>query len=243
MKKNIGFLLMICFIVACNSSQNKKNIKQVLINEIEAKEVIHVSAYTYVRSEENGKEKWVAVPSFNAVVGETYYYKDGFEMVNFKSKELNRVFKSISFLSKIHSDPSSIMYEVKNKQKDSYTPMTKKNQKKEKPLSGKKDLNLDAVNGTVSIASLYQDLSSFEGKKVRVHGKVTKFSPMIMDKNWIHIQDGTDFEGEYDVTITSLLKFSVDDIVVLEATVAVDKDLGYGYKFKLLLEDAVRIEN
>ncbi|WP_139959273.1 DNA-binding protein [Flavicella sediminum] len=238
MKKHIGFLLMICFMVACNSSQKKKKVKSSYKHEIVAQEVIQVSGYTYVHSEENGKEIWVAVPSFDGKVGEIYYFNDGLEMFDFKSKELNKTFKSIYFLQKVYTNP--IVKAVVKKTKNAYTLVSKN--KKSISFEDKKIIKMEASKGVTSIASLFEGLSRFDGKKVSVKGKVTKFSAMIMNKNWIHLQDGSDFEGEYDLTITTLQDFKVGDIVLLEGVVAVEKDFGYGYKYKLILEDAKALE-
>ena len=60
-----------------------------------------------------------------------------------------------------------------------------------------------------------------------------------MSKNWIHLQDGTDFEGKFDLTITtSSTDVKVDDVVTLEGIVSINKDFGYGYFYEVLLEDA-----
>lgn len=240
MKKHIAFLLMICFIVACNSNQKKNVKKSIYKHEIVAQEVIQVSGYTYVRSEEKGKEIWVAVPSFKGKVGETYYFNDGLEMFDFKSKELNKTFKSIYFLQKMHTNPNEISEPAVKKTKNAYTPVSKS--KKDMPLTAKQNLKFEAIKGVTSVANLFEGVNSLKGKKVRVHGKVTKFNAMIMNKNWIHLEDGTDFEGEYDLIITSLQEVKVGDTILMEGVVAEDKDFGYGYKYKLLLEEAVLVE-
>ena len=61
-----------------------------------------------------------------------------------------------------------------------------------------------------------------------------------MNKNWIHIQDGTDFSGKFDLTVTSDKEVSVGDIVTLEGKIALNKDLGYGYFFDVIMEDAIK---
>ena len=59
-----------------------------------------------------------------------------------------------------------------------------------------------------------------------------------MGKNWIHIQDGTDYEGSFDLTVTSNSTVAVDDIVVVEGKVILDKDFGFGYKYDILVVQA-----
>jgi hypothetical protein len=62
-----------------------------------------------------------------------------------------------------------------------------------------------------------------------------------MEKNWFHIQDGTSNEGEFDLTITSLEEeIKLDEVITFEGTIVLNKDFGYGYKYDILLEDAVK---
>ena len=89
----------------------------------------------------------------------------------------------------------------------------------------------------ITIAKLLADKKSFSGKVVKIRGHVTKFNPEIMGKNWVHIQDGTEFEGGYDLTITTDTKVSVGETVTFEGKVTIDKDFGYGYFYNILLEE------
>ena len=42
-----------------------------------------------------------------------------------------------------------------------------------------------------TVAALYQEKSALAGKEVRVQGKVVKVNNGIMDRNFLHVQDGT----------------------------------------------------
>ena len=108
------------------------------------------------------------------------------------------------------------------------------------PLPGFSSDKLE--EGTVSIAELYDKPSAYEGKKIRVKGEVAKFNAQIMERNWIHIQDGTEFEGKYDLTVTSQQNFMVGMVVTLEGILALNRDFGYGYSYELLLEEATAVE-
>ena len=59
-----------------------------------------------------------------------------------------------------------------------------------------------------------------------------------MGKNWIHIQDGTEFDGKFDLTITGNFSAKVGDIIILEGKIALNKDLGYNYFYEVIMEDA-----
>ena len=60
---------------------------------------------------------------------------------------------------------------------------------------------------------------------------------MIMNRNWIHIQDGT--ADNHDLTITSQESIPLGHVVTFEGTVSLNKDFGAGYRYDLIIEDAV----
>jgi len=108
-----------------------------------------------------------------------------------------------------------------------------------KPKIEKVDVNkFAAVAGGVTIADLYAKKTSFSGKTIKVKGQVTKFSPEIMNKNWVHLQDGTENGGKFDLTVTTDATVKVGDIVCFEGKITLDKDIGQGYFYDILMEDA-----
>jgi len=106
-----------------------------------------------------------------------------------------------------------------------------------KAVATKADINIEPCADCITIDRLVADKKSFSGKKIRIKGVVTKVNEAIMDKNWIHIQDGTEAEGVFDLTVTSTQSASVGDTVTVEGKIALDKDFGYGYFYNILLED------
>ena len=101
----------------------------------------------------------------------------------------------------------------------------------------KQEISIEKAEGVTTIAELYSDLKKFRGETIRVKGKVTKVNPSIMNKNWIHIQDGSEYKGQFDLTITSDQEFQIGTVVTVEGKIALDKDFGYGYSYKVLLEE------
>ena len=99
--------------------------------------------------------------------------------------------------------------------------------------------SVEPCEGCVKLSDLFSGKKTFEGKIIKITGKVTKFNSGIMGKNWIHIQDGSEFEGEYDLTVTSSGEATVGEIITLEGKIALEKDFGYGYFYKIIMEDAV----
>lgn len=77
-------------------------------------------------------------------------------------------------------------------------------------------------------------------KAVLVRGKVVKFTPDILDKNWIHLRDGSGSASDntHDVVVTSKDRAMVGDVVVVKGVVRTDRDIGSGYAYKVLIEEA-----
>ena len=89
-----------------------------------------------------------------------------------------------------------------------------------------------------TIEALYQEKANLSGHQVQLHGKIVKVNNAIMNRNFLHLQDGTGQEGKNDLTITSQDTAEVGDEVVVTGTIAVDKDFGAGYTYPILLEQA-----
>ena len=82
--------------------------------------------------------------------------------------------------------------------------------------------------------------SELKDKTVVVRGKVVKFNPNILKTNWVHLRDGTGSEadGTNDVLVTTNDFVNVGDVVTVKGVVHVDKDLGMGYSYQVLIEKA-----
>lgn len=91
-----------------------------------------------------------------------------------------------------------------------------------------------------SIADIYQEKAELAGKPVKLQGKVVKVNNNIMNRNFLHLRDGSGDPavGNNDLTITSADTAAMGDTVMVTGTLAVDLDFGSGYKYPLLLEKA-----
>ena len=99
------------------------------------------------------------------------------------------------------------------------------------------NIKVEPCSDCITIAKLLADKKSYSGKVIKIKGKVTKFNPSIMEKNWVHIQDGSEFGGDFDLTITTAVQASVGETLTFEGKIVLDKDFGYGYFYKVLMED------
>lgn len=198
-------------------------------HQVKVKEFIQTSAYTYILVDENQKEFWIAVGKMMPQVGETYYYNDALEMVDFQSKELNRVFKSVFFVQHLNKEPG-MKHEVAV---DQYKHKTAN--------INVSDINIEPIEGGITIAALFENGEQYADKTIMVRGKVVKINKAIMNKNWIHLQDGTSFEGKYDLTLTTTQdNVKIGEIATYEGKVAVKKDFGSGYSYELIVEEAIK---
>jgi hypothetical protein len=103
--------------------------------------------------------------------------------------------------------------------------------------SEKVNVQVEPCDGCLTIAKLMENKKSESGKVIKVKGSVTKFNPQIMGKNWVHIQDGSEFNGTFDLTITTDSEVVVGQIVTFEGKISLDKDFGYGYSYNVLMEE------
>lgn len=198
-------------------------------HQITVKEVLQANAYTYLLVTEAQKEYWIAVPKTEVPVGKTYSYQGGMEMKNFESKDLKRTFDSVLFVEGLvdPNPPAETETKIDPKKITNSTQLSK---------------GITLAKGAISLHDLFSGRDKLEGQTVILTGKVVKFMPEIMKKNWIHLQDGTSYNGFNDITITTLDKVKVDEIVSLKGKVVLNKDLGSGYKYDILIEDAVVVK-
>ena len=100
------------------------------------------------------------------------------------------------------------------------------------------------ADGGKTIAEIYTEKAELAGKPVTVRGKVVKVNANIMDRNWIHVRDGSGAEGTNDLTITTAgTPPAVGDTVLVTGPVVLNKDFGMGYEYDVMVEDAqVKVE-
>ncbi len=91
-----------------------------------------------------------------------------------------------------------------------------------------------------TVAEIVGKPGELKNKPVVVRAKVVKFTPASSGKNWIHVRDGTgtDADGTNDVLVTSQAETKVGDVVLVKGIVRTDVDLGSGYAYKVLVEEA-----
>lgn len=233
MKLNL-FILLVGIIMFAASCKPKNAIDENLapnVHKVTAEEVIQTSNYTYIRVSENGNEMWIAITRQEVEKGKSYYYEPGIEMSNFVSKELKRTFPSILFVDKFSDQPITAKINMADSAKG------------KQEAVAKEGIKVEPAKGGITIAELYANRDKYVGKTIKISGEVVKYSAEIMNTNWVHIQDGTKSNADFDLTITTNDVTKVGDVVTFEGTVALKKDFGAGYYYEVIVENAKLLTN
>jgi hypothetical protein len=111
-----------------------------------------------------------------------------------------------------------------------------------KVVTSKADIKIEPCADCITIAKLLADKKGYKGKVIKVKGVVTKYNGGIMGKNWVHIQDGTENQEGFDLTVTTDISVSIGDTVTFEGKIALDKDFGYGYMYSVIMEEGKSVQ-
>lgn len=107
--------------------------------------------------------------------------------------------------------------------------------------AGKVSVKKATGQNAVTVEEVYRDSAKLAGKKVVIRGKVVKVTGGILDKNWIHIQDGTGSSdmGNYDLTCTTSEPLPrKGSVVTISGTLVTNRDFGAGYFYSVIVENA-----
>jgi len=231
------FPLLLLFVVlaSCDSSKKTDESKQSAVHKVIAQEVLHINEYSYIRVLEEGQENWIAAPTTPVEIGKTYYYGKSMEMKNFESKDLGKTFETVYFVEKISENAEEATIPLAENPHP-------QNPEATKPTIEKKEVTVEATTNGISIAELFKNKEKYNNTVVTLKGEVTKYNPAIMGVNWFHMQDGTDFNGEFDLTVTTATEVKIGDVVTIQGKVALNKDFGAGYLYAIIVEEATLIK-
>jgi len=225
--KRIFPLILIALMVTFSACENKNEEANEKLPEgthkITVSDFIQTPNYTYIKASENGNEFWIAVTKMQPEKGETLYFSKSMEMKNFKSEALDRTFESVLFVQDVSQTPPSAQKSVTHPQVFNQT---------------KQEVNVEPLKDGKTVAQIYEQKDQLNGQTVKVKGKVVKYNPHIMGRNWIHIQDGTGKDNNFDLMVTSPDSAKAGDLVVVEGTVEINQDFGAGYSYPVLLSNA-----
>ena len=178
------------------------------------------SGYTYAEVDTGVGKVWAAGPVTPLEIGDMIAFPTVMPMKNFHSKSLNRDFEMLYFVNAFSGD-----------KKASAAPHDQIKQ----ATAAQVIKSIDKVKDGHTIAEIHNDKNNLVGKTIRVAGQVTKFTANILKMNWLHIKDNS--TGD-DLTVTTKDTVKVNDVVVIEGRLELNKDYGYGYLYPLIVVDA-----
>lgn len=189
-------------------------------------EVKEVESYTYLRLKTASGEVWAAVTKAAVKTGDEVTLGKVTVMTNFESKSLKKTFPTIYFGSLAGGGSA----------------MPAGHPAPAEAAAAPADVRVDKATGANArtVAEIVGQGAKLKDKPVVVRGKVVKYNPGIMGKNWLHLRDGTGSEaaGNNDILVTTLHEAKLGDVVTVKGIVHANKDFGGGYAYKVLVEDA-----
>jgi len=206
------------------------NLHTVVVNEI-----LPTTKYVYLNVTEGGEQFWIATRKQDVILGKTYFYRNGLLKTNFESKEYKRVFDRIFLVSNLvaerHGGNTGIAKVDFGETKTEFV------QKENIPTHTEK---IAQHKGDIKIADIVANPKKYDGKTVQITGKCVKINPNIMERNWIHLQDGS--KDDFDLVVTSNTFVPEGKVVTIKALVSLNRDFGAGYRYDLILENGTVIE-
>ncbi len=195
----------------------------------EVLETRSVESYTYLRLKTASGEIWAAVPTTTVKKGAQVTIANPMTMENFESKTLNKKFDRIVFgqLVDPNAKPATPHGAASAGSASAAAPVAKV----------AKATGPDAR----TVAEVFKGKSTLKDKPVTVRAQVVKVSLGILGKNWLHVQDGSGSaaDGTNDIVVTTKSEAAIGDIVTAKGKVRTDVDVGSGYTYAVMIEDAV----
>jgi hypothetical protein len=196
-------------------------------------ETIDAGPYTYLRLKTASGEIWAAVDEVKLAKGDEVTVGNAMWMANFESKTLNRKFERILFGSLANGGTASAL--------PAGHPSTASSAVAPQSADSD-DVKVDKAEGkdAKTVAEIWAGKTALKGVEVVLRGRVVKFNPEIMGRNWIHLRDGsgTAEKKDNDILVTTTDVVARGDIVTVRGKVALDQDFTAGYAYPVMIESA-----
>ncbi|HJV22993.1 MAG TPA: OB-fold nucleic acid binding domain-containing protein [Holophagaceae bacterium] len=194
-------------------------------------EKVDAEPYTYLKLQTAQGEKWAAVPTTDLKVGAEATVLSQIEMKNFESKSLKRTFPQVFFGNLAGAGAPEGAAPAAGASPHGAPAVAEAGAVKVEKAAG-----ADAR----TVGEVFTERAALKDKTVVVRGKVMKFLPDILKKNWVHLQDGTgDPKAKtHDLTVTLAETVKAGDVITVRGTLRLNKDFGAGYTYEVIVEDA-----
>jgi hypothetical protein len=202
-------------------------------------ETFDAAGYTYLKLDVQGQETWLATRPLTVSAGDKVEYSGGNEMTNFYSKSLDRTFDSILFADSVALQGQAAPAAQPAAPGNAMDPHAMRSAG---PVAAPAPGEIQRLDDGKTIGEIFADRSQLETQEVRLRARVMKVSANILGKNWITLQDGTGTEPDNRLMATSAELVKPGDLVIARGLVRNDIDIGSGYSYKVLLEQATFIQ-
>ncbi|MHB0968509.1 MAG: nucleotide-binding protein [Thermoanaerobaculia bacterium] len=214
-------------------------------------ETMNASGYTYVAVRTGDGEQWAAIPESVIEKGTTVTINVQMVTEKFESKTLNRKFDRIIFGTLAGAKTPAAAAPMASQMPPGHpsapgaamagSPMGSAVEHMKGGVADAGPIKVAKAEGAngKTVAEIWAARKALVGKPVAVRGKVVKFLPGIMGRNWVHLRDGSGSAetGDNDITITTAEMANVGDVVLVTGVVHADKDFGAGYTYAVIVED------
>lgn len=241
MKKSILFLLIFT-LFGCDQAEKVTEEQVAAVKETDSRtgmvlETMDSGGYTYIRLDQQGQEVWLAGTPITVSKGELVTYSGEMMMQDFESKSLDRTFPTILFVSGIQKVADGA--ETLSKELASAPDVTDMHKNMANAsVAAVEPVVVEPLEGGKTIAEIIAEHGQIEGQEVSLRAQVVKFSANILGKNWITLQDGTGTAPNDKLVVTTTWTAAVGDVAVVKGKVKNNVDIGAGYKYDVLLEEA-----
>ncbi len=203
-------------------------------------ETIGASQYTYLRIQTPSGEIWAAVPASDIAVGAQARIVGAVWMQDFKSETLKRTWPRIAFGTLEAQGAGAPAQAAGARPAGAFAEAAAGKGSPAAPPSDGTPISVPRATGknAHTIAEVLAQKAALKDQTVRIQGKVVKETDGVMGKNWLHLRDGTGKDGAADLTFATADASAVGETIILAGTVHLDRDLGAGYHYDVLIEDA-----
>ena len=197
-------------------------------------EIKKVMGYDYLRVNEDGVQLWVAITQTPVQIGEIIGYDKITVMHDFKSKTLDKTFKEIIFVNDLYLPKESTKHFTMKSALLSSPP-------KQQIVQEVRVNKYFVKKPFYTVQEVHDFAKELQNQTISVKATVLKVSRKIMQRDWIHLKDGTGDESantnDFVVTAenTSVKK---GDVVVATGKISINKDFGYGYFYPVIMDSA-----
>jgi hypothetical protein len=193
-------------------------------------ERLDAGRYSYLRLSTSSGETWAAVLLTDASIGSEVTIENPIPMDGFETKTLKRKFDRIFFGTLQQPEGA----ETENALQNAHSGVSES--------ASTEPIKVQRAAGSEgrTIAEIFAQKTQLKDRNVAVTGKVVKVNANIMGKTWIHVRDGSGDPKSRtnDLTVTTQGSAAVGDTITVKGTVHTDKNLGMGYVFPVIIEDA-----